>query len=92
MVCFRIALPVQERRKNLNPADLIFLEPSIILKENPAVEDDHTLEAACRLQRLMEGYKEEMQLSDVIMVLLNSLSAQRRNAPCCPLTGHAMDH
>ena len=75
----RSAPSVQEKGKGAHPVNLVFLEPSLLLEEDPCLEDE-TIGLQHTLQSLMNDfnkiYKEDMHLSDVIPVTLCGLSAQ----------------
>ena len=67
---------MQKRHEHINSADLIFIQPSILLTESSEA-DELTLRAQYILQRYVERerlvYKTQMQLADLIPVILKPM-------------------
>ncbi len=73
MALYRVAGSVQETYETSNPVNLVFLEPPILLKDEPLLEYEHTRGTEGFLLSLMaknlQLCKQQMGLSDVIPVI-----------------------
>ena len=63
---------MQERYQDISPVNLIFLEPAVLLKENPELADAKTFQAELffweLIARMSKHWQEDIQLSDIIPV------------------------
>ena len=69
----RVAGCVQEAYKTSSPVNLVFLEPSILLKEKPSFENEHALNDEWAMQswlaKKFPHCKQHRTVSDIIPVL-----------------------
>ena len=65
---------MQERYQDISPANLTFLEPTVLLKENPEIADAKTFQTELFFRDLIahvsKSWQEDIQLPDLIPVSL----------------------